>query len=450
MSHKIPNPTREDVLAAIAKCDALGVDRFLKDHGYRPSTRFVLRHGSRSYPSKAILGVAAGMKASEFSGGAAHTCRVLKRLGFEVREGKPRGLNALLVVLAMTVPFDPPAPPPELPVEPVAYFASGSNHAGEIRAFADLGHDVGVAVRRVGPQAMQELLALEGTDVHVFADSGAFSERDRKTFALVAPITPKVWENILGTYDKLSILGDQLSVVAPDRVGDQDFTLALLARYADRMRALHAKGVTVLLPVQKGSRTQAAFYREACDVLGFDAVPALPCKKAATTVDEARAFAVEVRPVRVHLLGMGTRNRLAPAFMSALVEAAPGVAIQLDSVVIASLSGADNGPGGTPRAITKAREIVDQLAAREPVALPTCAERKYLGLVLAFGGAGTVREENPPTAVRSETVAASTTREDEANTPTTGRLITEQLQLMLLAHDATITTYQVLAPHHVS
>jgi hypothetical protein len=445
MAHRVPNPTREDVLAAIAKCDELGVDRFLKEHGYRPSVRFVLRHAGRSYPSKAILGVASEMKSSEFSGGAAHTCRVLQRLGFEIREGKPRGLNALLVVLALSVPFDPPPAPPDLPVEPVAYFASGSNHAGEIRAFADLGHDVGVAARRVGPQAIQELLALAGTDIQVFVDSGAFSERCRKTFALIAPMTAKVWERVLGTYEQLApTLGDQLHVVAPDRVGCQDHTLTLLARYADRLRALHAQGVHVLLPVQRGAMTQAAFYREACAILGFDAVPALPCKKAATSIDEARAFAAEVQPRRVHLLGMGMRNSNAPAFLRVLSSVVPGIRVQLDAVVISSLSGRTNGPGGTPRAITKAYDVVTGLARQATDALATVAARKYLGIVLALGGAGTLRDDPTPASsvceVRNETAVASTTRDDEVEPPTAMRC---DIELQLVARDATVTTYQI-------
>lgn len=88
MSHKTPDPTRDEVLATIAKCDAMGVEAFLAAHGYRPSLKFVLRYKGKSYPSKAILGVAAGMKSSELSGGASHTGRVLKRLGFDVREVK--------------------------------------------------------------------------------------------------------------------------------------------------------------------------------------------------------------------------------------------------------------------------------------------------------------------------------------------------------------------------
>lgn len=86
MSTKLADLTREQVLATIAECDALGVDAFLAKHGYRPATKFVLRFNRKSYPSKAILGVAAGLKSSEFSGGAAHTVRVLDRLGFNTKE----------------------------------------------------------------------------------------------------------------------------------------------------------------------------------------------------------------------------------------------------------------------------------------------------------------------------------------------------------------------------
>jgi len=76
--------TREDVIRAIGMCDALGQDGFLAAHGYRPSLRYQLAFGGNLYPSKAILGVACGLSAREFSGGAAHTVRVLHALGFKV------------------------------------------------------------------------------------------------------------------------------------------------------------------------------------------------------------------------------------------------------------------------------------------------------------------------------------------------------------------------------
>ncbi len=91
---RLSKVTRAGILAAIAICDAMGRDAFLERYGFRRATRFHLRHGGRSYDSKAILGVAYGLstatppgKASEFSGGAATAERVFTREGFTMAYG---------------------------------------------------------------------------------------------------------------------------------------------------------------------------------------------------------------------------------------------------------------------------------------------------------------------------------------------------------------------------
>lgn len=78
--------TPEKIAETVALCDEIGESEFLARHGYRPSLVYRLVVDGKSYPSKAILGVAAGLTARQFSGGAAHTARVLNRLGFEVRK----------------------------------------------------------------------------------------------------------------------------------------------------------------------------------------------------------------------------------------------------------------------------------------------------------------------------------------------------------------------------
>ncbi len=389
MSHRIPTPTAHDVIAAVHLCNQLGVEQFCKAHGYAPAprARYVLRVGGKSYPAKAILGVASQLSPRDFSGGAGHACRVLRRLGFTIREGRPRGLDQELSLVArgLEFPFGPLAAP-TLPIEPVAYFASGSNHAGEIAAFADLGHDIGVSAREIGPTGIAALLALAGTDVQVFADSGAFGERDRKTFELTKPMTELDWDRVLGIYDQLSVLGDQLHVVATDRVGCQTTTIELLLRYRDRLRALHARGVRVLMPVQKGSRTQADFYRRCCEILGFEPVPALPCKKAATTTNEAADFVAAIQPRTVHLLGLGMRSPKAFDFLYRISLTSPGTQIQMDAVVIAAMVGRD-GIDGKARRLTAAHDVAAQLATTV-TRLADATWRKYLGLVLALGGVG--------------------------------------------------------------
>jgi hypothetical protein len=71
--------------------DRLGQDRFLAEYGFGRATAYLLIYGGRSYDSKAILGVAfklaTGIRLSsqDFSGGIYGAARVLRKLGFEVR-----------------------------------------------------------------------------------------------------------------------------------------------------------------------------------------------------------------------------------------------------------------------------------------------------------------------------------------------------------------------------
>ena len=56
----------------------------------------------------------------------------------------------------------------------VTYFASGSNHAGEIQALDSVDHSIGVTAPKLNEAAIQAVEA--STDVPVFLDSGAFGE----------------------------------------------------------------------------------------------------------------------------------------------------------------------------------------------------------------------------------------------------------------------------------
>ncbi len=82
---------RADVIRAIEEYDRLGQDRFLAEHGFGRATAYLLIYSGRSYDSKAILGVAyklaTGVRLSshDFSGGMYGAAKVLRNLGFEVR-----------------------------------------------------------------------------------------------------------------------------------------------------------------------------------------------------------------------------------------------------------------------------------------------------------------------------------------------------------------------------
>jgi hypothetical protein len=387
--------TKARILEVLKECDKLGEAVFLKKYGYRASLRYQLQHENKRYPSKAVLGVAAGVKASQFSGGPAHTGRVLLRLGFTMADTRNKTLStamtAMVALCSIAWPF-PALAKPNLPIEPVACFASGSNNAGEVRGWAALGHDVGVAAPRVNAATEEELKALAGQDIAVFVDSGAFSEVSFDTGApvVVKPISSREWDKRLALYHRLAeVLGPQLHVVAPDQVGNQNMTLMRLYKHRSKLQRIRDAGAHVLVPVQKGSMSQADFMQEAKALLRMDCVPALPCRKAATTPTELRDFARAYKPDRIHLLGLGIRGELAQRHLGALADVIPDAQVTVDSCVIRAHCNKGNPKTGEkPRRIAIARKVVMGIEQAVGRSLWTVSQRKEFELLLAFGLVG--------------------------------------------------------------
>jgi hypothetical protein len=228
---------------------------------------------------------------------------------------------------------------PTLP-DHVTVFASGANEAREIRGFQLAAVPVGVAVSLLRESAIRELLNCE---LPVFADSGAFSEcvftiDGQPTFP--NPITGAEWKRRLSIYRRLAeSLGGLLSIVAPDRVADQDVTLQRLCQYRDELAGIAALGADILIPVQNGALSPVEFYRTAVRASGLDLVPAMPMKKAATAFAEVLAFVQEVQPRRIHLLGMGYERNRARKLVAMLQAISPEMEISLDSNRLRAVTG---------------------------------------------------------------------------------------------------------------
>jgi hypothetical protein len=85
---------RADVIRAMEEYDRLGQDRFLTEHGFGRATAYLLIYQQRSYDSKAILGVAHKFATGQpigphdFNGGTYGAAKVLRKLGFEVRNAR--------------------------------------------------------------------------------------------------------------------------------------------------------------------------------------------------------------------------------------------------------------------------------------------------------------------------------------------------------------------------
>jgi hypothetical protein len=83
--------TDADVVRSIEEYDRLGSEQFFSKHGFAPTTTYDLIWEGRSYPPKAILGVAhelatgQRLASGDFEGGKSGAVKVLTRLGFTVR-----------------------------------------------------------------------------------------------------------------------------------------------------------------------------------------------------------------------------------------------------------------------------------------------------------------------------------------------------------------------------
>lgn len=381
----LKNVTREALLKTMAEYDRLGEDAFHAKHGTSPS-KLMIPHGGKSYPSKAMVVVAAGLSPKDVSGGFARLGGLLSRCGFELAQ---IAFGFAAAFASMAAPSQP-ADSIQSSGQHAIYFASGSSRASDIRGFAAIGHAIGVAADEVSPAAEDELYRLAGSGVPVFVDSGAFSEVEFDPsiggFRVERPISASSWQDrvdllsrLAAVYEAHDAAGD-LYVVAPDMVGNQDETLVRLARWKNEMRALHDHGVRVLVCIQKGALSQADFDAQICEVLGFsDYVRAMPCKKGATTPAELLAFTQERKPARVHLLGLGVANRAIGEYLDAVREGNGDAIVTLDSNKIAASVGRG---GKKPRILTAARDIARGLIEAGKTVIKNIQE---LGIILAWG-----------------------------------------------------------------
>lgn len=246
------------------------------------------------------------------------------------------------------------------------YFASGSNHAGEVEGFGDIGHPVGLTIADARAEAIE---AARHTPVPVFVDSGAFGEVEITNAGPIVkrPISDDDWRARLA---RMLVIARRprggVSVVAPDRVGDQGETLARLRRFLPELGAFAEAGARVLLPVQRGAMPMPDFWATAQRVVAgvCSPVPALPMKKAATSPAELAAFARAVAPDDIHLLGIGPASRRWCGALEAL--AFTGCAhVSADSVLILAHVGRSNGRGGAPRLLTAASDTAAEVVAGE-------------------------------------------------------------------------------------
>jgi hypothetical protein len=232
--------------------------------------------------------------------------------------------------------------------EEIVNYTSGTNRLSDIRGALAAGAPIGVDISRLSKAAIKELLA---SSAPVFLDSGAFGEVAMRygRAAIVHPISDDQWNRRLDNYLRITrqigrkrrqlLACRRVTVVAPDCVGNQELTLQRLARFRDRVRQIHAAGADVVVPMQMGRLNVLEFFKHAHCILGFEIVAGMPMNKAATTANAIQELLRDIKPERIHLLGMGTRNRKAGPIISLIRRLAPTTLISMDANCIRAAVG---------------------------------------------------------------------------------------------------------------
>lgn len=250
-----------------------------------------------------------------------------------------------MTVWPATIPLFPPLPPD------LIHFVSGASAPADLRGLCRFSVPLGVSVPDLSAPALEYLLGQRALALlHVFVDSGAFGEVEvvDGRLEVVAPITEDAWAARVAMGLRIAeAFGARARVVAPDRVGDQAETLLRLRRWAGEMAKVRAAGARVVVPLQRGAISTAAFERAAASALDFDDfTPAIPGNKDAMPPDELEAYLRASRPTSLHLLGIGPRSHRLPALLDLCRRLIPGVRVSCDSNVLAALVGHSNGRGG--------------------------------------------------------------------------------------------------------
>lgn len=312
---------------------------------------------------------------------------------------------------------------PDARLDRVTFFASGSNHSGEIRALSYVdGANVGVVADRTVstgyPTAWAELVRFVNTGRKLFVDSGAFTEvkfnvppkgqtrLPRPALPFGVPFIDKPlddiaarhptakkgarvkrghWDTVFRMYrEAAAVYGANAYVVAPDCVAHQPESLARLERYASDVGDVWRAGATVLLPVQKGELSMLEFWQRALRALRLDAasiVPAIPMAKDATSYEDLLSFVAAVRPSRIHLLGIAPDAK-DDKFTAALkcIRAIMGdaCAVSCDACLVMRWVGKANGPGGRPRRLTEQSDFWQEILTLDPEALGATEKERDL------------------------------------------------------------------------
>ena len=203
-------------------------------------------------------------------------------------------------------------------------FRSGMSSKSDLRGAIEAGVPVGVVAGLLTTSAMVMVIPRYlDRGGKVFVDSGAFG-----AFLSGEEMD---WREIMSRYLTLANMTDHpenLYVVAPDKVGDQAGTMAVLEAWAPKVRALVDEGCQVIVPIQAGSLPGQEMIERAAVLLGTRKfIVGVPSNRAAMSIEECRTL----RHAAFHILGRVQADEEQIERIYALREGNPCAQINADA-----------------------------------------------------------------------------------------------------------------------
>lgn len=219
-----------------------------------------------------------------------------------------------------------------------AVFHSGASAYWDAKGFMQLGKDVGVVAPLMSARPLQLLAEYLRKGGKVFVDSGVYSQF--QAFKAGKAQSPEAdFDAVFAIYDRLvastpAAHRQNLTVVAPDVLGDAARTLEILTGYRDIICRYIDAGVDVIVPIQRGPGTAHQTVLAVKAILGTDAFT-VGIPSAAAALDVADAATIRNHN-RFHILGRGTMGMPLYQRAYAVLEHNPGATISCDATQILS------------------------------------------------------------------------------------------------------------------
>jgi len=185
----------------------------------------------------------------------------------------------------------------------VLVYRSGANNISDMKGYINAGKALGVCALEVSANAKALLCEYVKAGGQCMVDSGAFRLFNARMRGKICEDLD--FDKILTVYEEIvnQAGGGDITIVAPDIVGDQEASFLLLVQFQDKIRRLAKLDAKVMVPLQRGALTINDYYEKVVNLLGKDFVWGIPSNAKSLSKTEILDFVSEFKPSAVHFLG---------------------------------------------------------------------------------------------------------------------------------------------------